>query len=110
MLPFQIARRFLWRSKLQSTLIVLGIGVAIGTQVFVGSLIASLQASLIDTTVGSSPHVTLEPAEDGERIVYTDALASRLERDPGIVAIAPQQRLGAGQKWRCERPAGRAAG
>ncbi|MEO7294899.1 MAG: FtsX-like permease family protein [Candidatus Limnocylindria bacterium] len=93
MLPFQIARRFLWRSKLQSTLIVLGIGVGIGTQVFVGSLIASLQASLIDTTVGSSPHVTLEPVEDGERIAYSDALATRLERDPGIVAIAPQQRV-----------------
>lgn len=93
MLPFQIARRFLWRSKLQSTLIILGIGVGIGTQVFVGSLIASLQASLIDTTVGSSPHVTLEPVEDGERIAYTDALASRLEGDPAIVAIAPQQRV-----------------
>lgn len=91
MLPFQIARRFLWRSKLQSTLIILGIGVGIGTQVFVGSLIASLQASLIDTTVGSSPHVTLEPIDDGERIAYTDALASRLESDPAIVAIAPQQ-------------------
>ncbi len=68
MLPFQIARRFLWRAKLQSVLIILGIGVGIGTQVFVGSLIASLQASLIDTTVGTSAHVTLEPAVDGERI------------------------------------------
>jgi len=93
MLPFQIARRFLWRSKLQSALIIVGIGVGIGTQVFVGSLIASLQASLIDTTVGTSPHVTLEPLDDGERIAYSDALASRLEDDPAIVAIAPQQRV-----------------
>jgi len=92
MLPFQIAFRFLVRSKLQSALIILGIGVGIGTQVFVGSLIASLQASLIDTTVGASAHVTLEPA-DGERIAYTDALAARLENDAAIVAIAPQQRV-----------------
>ena len=93
MLPFQIARRFLWRSKLQSALIILGIGVGIGTQVFVGSLIASLQASLIDTTVGASPHVTLLPEADGDRITYTDEIASRLEQDPAIVAIVPQQRV-----------------
>ena len=93
MLPFQIARRFLWRAKLQSVLIILGIGVGIGTQVFVGSLIASLQTSLIDTTVGTSAHVTLEPAVDGERIAYTDAIVSRLANDDAIVAIAPQQRV-----------------
>ena len=93
MLPFQIARRFLWRAKLQSVLIILGIGVGIGTQVFVGSLIASLQASLIDTTVGTSAHVTLEPAVDGERIAYTDDIVSRLANDDAIVAIAPQQRV-----------------
>ncbi len=93
MLPFQIARRFLWRAKLQSVLIILGIGVGIGTQVFVGSLIASLQASLIDTTVGTSAHVTLEPAVDGERIAYTDDIVSRLAKDDAIVAIAPQQRV-----------------
>ena len=90
MLPFHIAWRFLSRSKLQSALIVLGIGVGIGTQVFVGSLIASLQASLIDTTVGTSPHVTLEPDVDGDGIQYTADLRARIEDDPAIVAIAPQ--------------------
>jgi lipoprotein-releasing system permease protein len=93
MLPFAIARRFLWRSKLQSALIVVGIGVGIGVQVFVGSLIASLQESLIDRTVGTSPHVTLEPSDDGDRIAYTDELAERLEGDDTIVAVAPQHRI-----------------
>ncbi len=93
MLTFHIARRFIWRSRLQSALIVSGIAVGIGTQVFVGSLIASLQASLIDTTVGSSAHVTLEPANSGERLVLTEALAARLADDPQITAVMPQQRL-----------------
>jgi len=93
MLTLHIARRFIWRSRLQSALIITGIAVGIGTQVFVGSLIASLQASLIDTTVGSSAHVTLKPASGDERLVLTDALASRLADDPAITAVVPQQRL-----------------
>ncbi len=90
MLPFQIARRFLWRSKFQSALIVLGIGVGIGTQVFVGSLIASLQSSLIETTVGNSPHVTLEAETEGDGVEYTDELRERLEGDSAIAAVVPQ--------------------
>ncbi|MDQ2674260.1 MAG: FtsX-like permease family protein [Chloroflexota bacterium] len=91
MLSLQIARRFLWRSKLQSVLIVLGMAVGIGTQVFVGSLITSLQASLLDSTVGSSAHVTLAPEEDGDQLVIQDRLATALE-DPAITAVVPQHR------------------
>ncbi len=91
MLPLQIARRFLWRSKLQSILIVLGMAVGIGTQVFVGSLITSLQASLLDATVGNSAHITLAPANDGDRLVIDGSLAAALE-DPAITAIVPQHR------------------
>ncbi|GAB4287109.1 MAG: ABC transporter permease [Coriobacteriia bacterium] len=65
MLSLKIAARFLKTSPGQSALIIAGIAVGIATQVFVGSLITSLQADLIDTTVGSSPHVTLLPP-DGE--------------------------------------------
>ena len=92
MLPLQIARRFLWRSRVQSVLILLGIGVGIGTQVFVGSLISSLQASLIDTTVGNSAHVALAADEDGERLVLDADLLARFE-DPAITAVVPQHRL-----------------
>ena len=90
MLPFQIARRFLWRSRFQSALIVVGIGIGIGTQVFVGSLINSLQESLIDTTVGNSPHVTFEPARDGETIEWPGSLAPELSADADVTAVVPQ--------------------
>lgn len=91
MLPFHVARRFLWRSKVQSALIVLGIAVGIGTQVFVGSLITSLQASLLDTTVGTSAHVTLTAETDGERVAVDGDLAAELE-DGAITAVVPQHR------------------
>ena len=90
MLPFQIARRFLWRSRFQSILIIVGIGIGIGTQVFVGSLINSLQASLIDTTVGTSPHVTLEPADDGDTIDWPGTLEADLRADADVTAVLPQ--------------------
>ena len=63
MLSFRIAARFLKSSPGQSALIMAGIAVGIATQIFVGSLITSLQADLVDSTVGSSAHVTLLPLE-----------------------------------------------
>jgi len=65
MLSLKIAARFLKSSPGQSALIIAGIAVGIATQIFVGSLITSLQADLVDSTVGSSPHITLLPP-DGE--------------------------------------------
>jgi lipoprotein-releasing system permease protein len=59
MLSVRIAARFLRTSPAQSVLIMAGIAVGIATQVFVGSLITSLQADLVNTTIGSSPHVTI---------------------------------------------------
>ena len=90
MLPFQIARRFLWRSRFQSALIIVGIAIGIGTQVFVGSLINSLQESLIDTTVGTSPHVTFEAADEGGTIEWPGSLEPELSADAQVTAILPQ--------------------
>jgi lipoprotein-releasing system permease protein len=90
--PFRIARRFLWRSKVQSALIVLGMGVGIGTQIFVGSLITSLQSSLLDSTVGTSAHVTLTAERDGNRVDIGPDLRARLD-DPLITAVVPQHRV-----------------
>ena len=90
MLPFHIARRFLWRSRFQSALIIVGIGIGIGTQVFVGSLIDSLQESLIDTAVGTSPHVILTPADDGETIDWPGSLEQELTSDADVTAVLPQ--------------------
>ncbi len=58
-LAFSIAKRFLLSNKLQSILIILGIAIGISVQLFIGLLIQGLQMDLIDTTVGSSPHITI---------------------------------------------------
>jgi lipoprotein-releasing system permease protein len=85
-LGLSIAARFLRSALGQTALIVGGIGVGIAVQIFVGSLITSLQDDLIDTTVGSSPHVTLLPA-DGHT-VPADLAATAAEEPEVTVAIA----------------------
>lgn len=95
MLELKIAWRFLWRSKAQSILIIFGIGVGIAVQVFVGSLITSLQQSLLDSTVGSSSHVTIEPPAGEAAFSFTSADVQELRTDPRITAVAPVQVLSA---------------
>ena len=95
MLELRIARRFLWRSKVQSLLIVLGIAVGIAVQVFVGSLITSLQDSLVDETVGSSPHVSLEPADSQAPFAFSAQDRATVSADPRVTAVAPVQSLSA---------------
>ena len=65
MLSLSIAARFLRKSPVQSILIAAGIAVGIGVQVFLGSLITSLQASLVDQTIGNSPQVVVLAGQDG---------------------------------------------
>ena len=60
-LAFNIAKRFLKASKGQTILILLGITIGVSVQIFIGSLIDGLQKSLIDTTIGSSSHVSIVP-------------------------------------------------
>jgi lipoprotein-releasing system permease protein len=95
MLEFKIAWRFLWRSRAQSILIILGIAIGIAVQIFVGSLITSLQKSLLDSTVGSSAHVTLEPAAGDASFTFTAADRTDLASDSRITAIAPVQVISA---------------
>ena len=90
MLPLKIAARFLRTSPAQTTLIIAGIGVGIAVQIFVGSLITSLQASLIDQTIGSSSHVTLAAPDEGDPVAYTrrvrDLITSEARIAPGAIA------------------------
>jgi lipoprotein-releasing system permease protein len=67
-LPLRIAIRFLLSGKTQTILIVGGIAVAISVQVFVGLLLDSLQAGLIENTVGNSPQITITSAEENVTI------------------------------------------
>lgn len=63
-LALQIAWRFLSSAKRQTFIIILGIAVGVSVQVFIGSLITGLQKSLVDTTIGSSSHISVLAADD----------------------------------------------
>lgn len=76
MLSLKIALRFLKSSLGQTIMIILGIGIGVSVQVFIGSLISGLQKSLIDKTIGSSSHVTVSTLEDGGYITdYSQYIA-----------------------------------
>jgi len=92
-LPLKIAWRFVRTSRAQSALIIIGIAVGIAVQIFVGSLITSLQASLIKTTIGSSPHITLADPTDGQPVVYSPRMQSLLASSPGVIAVGPTRQL-----------------
>jgi lipoprotein-releasing system permease protein len=93
MLPLKIAWRFVRTSRAQSALIIVGIAVGIAVQIFVGSLITSLQASLIKTTIGSSPHITLADPKDGQPVVYSDHMMRLISNTAGVKAIAPTRQV-----------------
>lgn len=83
-LSLRIAWRFLRSSPVQSGLIIAGIAVGIAVQVFVGSLITSLQASLVDQTIGSAPQITLRAPDDGDPVVFSDRVREVIEAQPSI--------------------------
>ena len=89
MLSLRIAARFLRTSPAQSSLIAAGIAFGIGVQVFLGSLIISLQASLVDETIGSSPQVTVTSATEGEPVTYSETLRETLEGHPQVSTVVP---------------------
>ncbi|RBP66636.1 MacB-like protein [Alkalibaculum bacchi] len=89
-LAFNIAWRFLSSSKGQTALIALGIAIGISVQVFIGSLIAGLQNSLVDTTIGSSSHVTVLSDDNNKRISDYDSIINTIkETDKNITEISP---------------------
>lgn len=92
MLTLGIATRFLRSSRGQTALIVAGIGVGIAVQIFVGSLIAGLQADLVDSTVGSSPHITLVADDDGP---VSASLADTAGAEPEVTTAIAVRRMSA---------------
>jgi len=90
-LSLRIAWRFLRSSPGQSTLIACGIAVGIATQIFVGSIIISLQANLLDTTIGSAPHVTIQAIKESDPVRFTPTMKELVNNDPRVKpgTIAP---------------------
>lgn len=60
----KIALRFLKNGKTQSLFILLGIAVGVAVMIFLGSLITSLQESLVEKTIGNSAHITIGGEDD----------------------------------------------
>lgn len=78
-LAYSIAKRFLGYNKGQTILIALGIAIGVSVQIFIGLLIMGLQDSLIDKTVGSTPHITITQIDEmsfGEFEVKNDAFTA----------------------------------
>ncbi len=79
MFIWKAAIRFLIEGRSQTLFIAVGIAVGIAVLVFLNILITGLQRSLLDATVGSSPHIvvtsreeslqSLFPAQDNVRIL-----------------------------------------
>lgn len=88
MLPLKIALRFLKSNKAQTVLVILGISIGVSVQVFVGTLIESLQQSLIDGTIGNSPHITVTSSSDDPIVMDSDEIVALAGRVTGVTAVS----------------------
>jgi len=88
-LPFRIALRFLKSSKGQTLLIALGIAIGVSVQIFIGSLIQGLQKSLVDTTIGNQPQITLK-ADNEDKLIsdYEDILGSIEDNEADVINLS----------------------
>lgn len=108
-----LALRFLREGRSQTVLIALGVALGSAVVVFLTGLLAGLQGSLIDRTLGSQAHVVVHPPRDeaspvrvpdeGEVILRQrvepeqrlrsvtgwQSLTRRLARVPGVEAVSP---------------------
>ncbi|MEQ9077389.1 MAG: ABC transporter permease [Sandaracinaceae bacterium] len=108
-----LALRFLREGRSQTLLIVGGVALGSAVVVFLTGLLSGLQASLIERTLGSQPHVVVHApreapldvrdARDGEvllrqrvppdqrlrSVASWQALTARLDEWPGVAAASP---------------------
>lgn len=89
MLALKIAIRFLTHGRTQTILIFVGIAVAISIQIFVGLLIDSLQRTLVDRTIGNSPHITISSATDVSTIRRWQQIVYELEHTKQVKVLSP---------------------
>ena len=96
-MPFQwfVAIRYLRDARGQSALMLAAVAVGVSVIVFLSALINGLQASLLESTLGSQPHVTLRvPREEPRPLIPArDGLAIARIRQPAA------QRLRSIDQW-----------
>ena len=114
-MPFEwfVALRYMRDAKGQTALILAGVSVGVSVIVFLSALIGGLQASLIEKTLGSQPHITLRVPREAPRPLVeptaTVAIAREIEETsqrmrsidqwptvidavehvPGVTAVSP---------------------
>ena len=84
MLPARIALQFLKNSKFQTILIIIGLGIGIAVQIFVGALLQNLQAGFLESIVNKSPHVTVLPEKDQKSISNWEVMVEEISDVDGI--------------------------
>jgi lipoprotein-releasing system permease protein len=96
-MPFAwfVALRYLRDSKGQTALILAAVSVGVATVVFLSALINGLQLSLVDKTLGSQPHVTLQMPRAAARPLV-EATANRLV---SRILLPASQRLRSIDRW-----------
>ncbi|NCB41323.1 MAG: ABC transporter permease [Clostridia bacterium] len=108
----KLALRFMLASRSQTIFIIAGIAIGVAVQIFLGSLITSLQDSLVKETIGNSSHITirseddaltqnLNAQEDGVIVLRGNAaapsknldnwslIADKIEEDSRVTAVSP---------------------
>lgn len=96
-MPFAwfVALRYMRDAKGQTALILAAVSVGVSIVVFLSALINGLQASLIDKTLGSQPHVTLKVPREAPR-----ALVGATSRVAVARTVQPApQRLRSIDEW-----------
>jgi lipoprotein-releasing system permease protein len=66
-----------------------GIAIAISIQIFVGLLIGSLQRTIVERTIGNSPHITISSANDVSTIRRWQQIVSELGNNKQVRAFSP---------------------
>jgi lipoprotein-releasing system permease protein len=102
-LEWFIALRFLRQGRMQSVLIIAGVGVGVGVLVFLSALITGLQQSLIEQTLGVQPHIVVRPEEEKAR----ELIGTHTPGGPLVAARVekPAQRIRSIDGWQHVRRA-----
>lgn len=87
MLAFKIAYRFLKNRKGQTLLIALAVAIGISIQIFLGLLIQNLQNDLVNTTIGSTSHITVKDS-DNEVIDNGSVLLNKVQKTSNKIITA----------------------
>jgi lipoprotein-releasing system permease protein len=89
-LNFSIAARFLKSNISQTLIIILGIGIGISVQIFIGSLIQGLQKGLVEKTIGSSSQITIAAnTQDKQILDYANLMEKAGLADSRVKYISP---------------------